>query len=94
MIGLSQAMSMFTKVLESNDQTIIRAILANLDAFSRAEGQDKVQPGRIKKLEEESEELRHTIKELKDRLADLEEKHKPGNSHNFPGEELKKSAAT
>ena len=60
---------------------IIRALLSNLETFSRLVGQDKVQPDRIKKFEEECEELRNTIKELKDRLADLEEKHKPGNSH-------------
>jgi len=63
---------------------IIHALLSNLEAFSRLVGQDKVQPDRIKKFEEESHKLRNTIKELKDRLANLEEKYKPGNSHYLP----------
>ena len=83
-IDLGQAMTMFTNIMVSGDQTILRALLSNLEAFSRAIDLDKTQSDRINKLEKE-------CNDLKKRIETLEVKHEPSGSHLSSEEELKKS---
>lgn len=91
--GLGQAVEMLSHVLGSGDQVMIRAILSNLEAFSRAVNRDSRQSDRIKALEKKCEDFEELLKNQSGRIAFLEEKIKAG-SHLSLDEELTESTAT
>jgi len=86
-----EAVSQLMTIFKSRNRTLIRAILANLQAFSYAAEQDRAASDRISQLEQE-------CRELKKRIADMEEKFESitsgGPQPSGPATGLKQSAAT